>query len=155
MNAVLGFAALLLLELAYGYGVGVAYFLLLFPFLVFLNGRSLGGVLTGGFLAGFTAEAIHGLTPGSLLVGIGLAVFLTHVSVGLINWSLPLVQLVGGLFFLGTIFGTRIVYLSVVYGQVHIPVVVPWLVTLLLGFVWLVVRWRTVVTTPRGERLSR
>lgn len=155
VNSLLLLVGLLLLQLLYGAWFGVAYFLLIQPFVMFLDGRSLGMVLSGGFLAGFLIETVLSLTPGSILVGVGLAVLFTHLTVGVINWSLPIVQWVGGLLFLGIVFVFRASYLSLVYWQIHLPAVLPWIVTFLLLTGLLLVRWRMLVTTPRGDRYAR
>ncbi len=88
-----------LLEFA---GIG-GYLLIFLPVLLFFFRKlSTPFLLSAALISGLLSEAMHGYYAGTLLAGMGLALFLFQVSERTVDWRSPPVQILG-LFFYGLI----------------------------------------------------
>ncbi len=85
------------------------YFLLLFPMFLYFRDYSAPGILLGGLLSGLLAEMIRGYFAGSLLVGLGVAIFVVQQTKTFIQWQLIVIRALGLLLFLALVFLVRAV----------------------------------------------
>lgn len=100
----LGFYVFDLLTNFFGFGT---YLLLFFPYFLFLRDSSTGSLLTGALLAGMLTEQLHGIVPGSVLLGLGLSLLILLAVEKFVEWGHPVIRGLGFLFVLLFVFGLR------------------------------------------------
>lgn len=121
--------------------------LLVCPYL-FVRNRSLWAVLYGGGAAAFFEEILHARLPGTLMLGVGVAVLLLHLGMDVLNWKHPGTRMVGLLVFLISVEFTRVLTIRVLEGPWIFPDFTFHLATLLLG--WSFIVYRTVRRSRPG-----
>ena len=109
------------------------YLLLLFPMLLFFCNRSTFGLLLGGFVAGLLAEMIHGYMAGSLLLGVGVAIFILQRTKTLIQWQLLIIKFFGLLLFLSVVFLLRAAVVFTFAQVVVLPDFIAFFTTMVLA----------------------
>ncbi len=121
------------LDLAAWYFGFTLYLALLFPYYLFLLKRSTWLVLSAAFVVGALLEMLHGLIPGSLLLGLGLALFVLKTLENYVAWRSIFVRIVAFLFFLSTALTGRLLLSLVAYRSFVIPSPTAWLFTGFIG----------------------
>ncbi len=120
--------------------VGVGSYLLIFlPLRYYVSGRSLPAVLAGAFLAGALLEQMHGLLPGTILLGLGLGVIGLTVIDKSVDWRQPLARVLGFLVLIFSIIITRGLLSYLLFERPSRPAVLSWVITVIVGlfFAWL------------------
>ncbi len=105
------------------------YLLLLVPYLIFLQKCSISQLLIWAALSGILMEQIHGLVPGSVLLGIGLGLIVLRAVEYYLEWRSYLVQLVFLTVYLVIVFSVRMLLLRIFYGQLFVLGPQLWLVS--------------------------
>lgn len=117
------------------------YLLLLVPPYLFIRNYSSFTILYGGGFAAFLTEIIHQQTLGSLMLGVGLALFVFHWFLEVINWQHLVPQAICLLFYLGLIFGTRVILIRFLSNEWILPAWGAFGTTYLIGLLMLVYRF--------------
>lgn len=90
--------------------------LLVAPYL-FVRNRPLPTLLFGGGLAALMLEVLQHRFPGTLMLGVGVAVLLLHLGMDYLNWKHPGTQVLALLVFLITVEFCRVLALRVMEGS--------------------------------------
>ncbi len=109
------------------------YFLLLLPYVVFLRNGSVGKMLGGAFVAGMLTEQLHGLLPGVVLLGLGIALAILLVVENIIEWGHPVIRCLGFLFLLLVTIALRRIFGALMGGSFFFFPEIEWILTWLLG----------------------
>jgi hypothetical protein len=116
------------------------FLLLLFPPYLFVRGYPSGMILFGGGGAVFLGELLHQHTLGSYMLGVGIALFVFHFFLDVINWHHFLPQVTCLLFYFVIILVTRVLLGRILHGQWIVLQVLPFLWTYLVGVAFIVIR---------------
>lgn len=113
--------------------------LLMAPYL-FLRRRPLPALLFGGGLAALFLEVLQTRLPGTLMVGVGVAILLLHLGTDYLNWDHPGTRTLALLVYLITVELCRVLAVRVMEGAWIHPDFAVHLVTFLVGVLVIVYR---------------
>jgi hypothetical protein len=117
------------------------YLFLLFPPYLFVRGYPSKAILYGGGAVIFLGELLHQQTLGSYMIGVGVALFLFHFFLDVINWHHFLPQVTCLLLYLMIVLITRILLGRILHEQWIVPQLFPFLWTYLVGIGFILIRF--------------
>lgn len=122
--------------------IGISlYPLLLFPPYLFIRNYSVPVILYGGAVAVVGSELLHQNVLGSYLLGVGLAIFIFHSFMEVINWQHFLPQSICLLGYFVIVILTRLLLVDFLYGHWIIPSLTSLGLTYCLGVAMLFYRF--------------
>ncbi len=131
----------LLLDVVSSFSGGILYLFLLFPPYLFVRGYSSEVILFGGGAVVFFGELLHQHTLGSYMLGVGIALFIFHFSLDVIDWHHFWPQGACLLFYLLIVLITRIFLARILNEHWIVPQLVPFLWTYLVGVGLILIRF--------------
>lgn len=117
------------------------YLLLLVPPYLFVRNYPSGVILYGGGGAVFLSELLHQHALGSFMLGVGLALFLFHLMLDVINWHHYLPQVTSLLLYFLVLIVTRLLVVRVLHSQWVLPSLIPLAVTYAVGVLLITYRF--------------
>lgn len=121
-------------------GLGT-YLLLLVPPYLFVRRYSSTAILYWGGVAAFLAEILHQQTLGTLMLGVGIGLFLFHWFLDVINWNHLVPQALSLFLFFVCVILTRVILIRAVNQQWIVPAWESFLLTYVIGLLMLVFRF--------------
>lgn len=109
------------------------YLLLLVPPYLFVRNYPSGVILYGGGATVLLSEMLHQHALGSYMLGAGLALFLFHLMLDVINWHHFLPQVTCLFLYFLVLVLTRLLVVRMLHGQWVLPALVPLLLTYAVG----------------------
>lgn len=149
MSDLVIFVVFFVVDFILGLGGLTTYLLLLIPPYLFVRNYSSVAILYVGGFAAFLTEIVHQQTLGSLMLGVGLGLFLFHWFLDVINWQHLVPQAICLFAFLLIILSTRVLLIRFISGQWIVPAWESFLLTYLVGFLMLLYRFYSLNTGSR------
>lgn len=149
MSDLLMFLLFFIVDFIFGVSGLSTYLLLLVAPYLFVRNYSSFTILYGGGFAAFLTEIVHQQTLGSLMLGVGIALFVFHWFLDVINWQHLVPQAVCLFLYFLIVVVTRVLLIWFINGQWIVPAWGSFLLTYLIGFAMLIYRFYSLNSRSR------